>query len=127
MNTNFNELVEEFPKEFERRTVRTDWDIVRALQDIGSPADYYLNKELLNHLHQGETTTVRGYFTVELGRRNTPIVVWADVICENFDEEEGRFEYESGWEFLGWDYYFDIKDELGDYLYPRADYLEFMK
>ena len=127
MNTNFRELVEEFPKEFERRTVRTDWDIVRALQDIGSPADYYLNKELLNHLHEGETATVRGYFTVELGRRNTPIVVWADVMCANFDEEEGRFEYESGWEYLGWDYYFDIKDELGDYLYPRADYLEFMK
>ena len=127
MNTNFREIVDEFPKEFERRTVRTDWDIVRALQDIGSPADYYLNKELLNHLHQGETATVRGYFTVELGRRNIPIVVWADVMCANFDEEEGRFEYESGWEYLGWDYYFDIKDELGDYLYPRADYLEFMK
>ena len=127
MNTNFREIVDEFPKEFERRTVRTDWDIVRALQDIGSPADYYLNKELLNHLHQGETATVRGYFTVELGRRNIPIVVWADVMCANFDEEEGRFEYESGWEYLGWDYYFDIKDELGAYLYPRADYLEFMK
>ena len=127
MNTNFRLLVNEFPKEFERRDIREDWDIVRALQEIGNPADYYLDKEILNHLHQGETTTVRGYIFVELGYRHTPIVVWSDVICENYDEETGTFEWEYSTNGLGWDYYFEVQKLADSFLRPQADYLEFMK
>lgn len=127
MNTNFRLLVNEFPKEFERRDIREDWDIVRALQEIGNPADYYLDKEILNHLHQGETTTVRGYIFVELGYRHTPIVVWSDVICENYDEETGTFEWEYSTNDLGWDYYFEVQKLADSFLRPQADYLEFMK
>ena len=127
MNTNFRLLVNEFPKEFERRDIREDWDIVRALQEIGHPADYYLDKEILNHLHQGETTPVRGYIFVELGYRHTPIVVWSDVICENYDEETGTFEWEYSTNDLGWDYYFEVQKLADSFLRPQADYLEFMK
>ena len=128
MNTNFNELVEEFPRDFRYYKTRNDDDIIKALCEIDSPSgDFYLHKDLINHLHQGESTIVKGYLIIELGSQHTPIVLWATVRLDDFDEEEGRFEYEYGWEYHGWDYYFDIKDELDDYLYPRADYLEFMK
>lgn len=128
MNKNFRELVEEFPRDFRYYKTRNDDDIIKALCGIDLPnGDFYLHKDLLNHLHQGETAYVKGYLIIELGSRHTPIVLWATVRLDNFDEEEGTFEYEYGWEYHGWDYYFDIKDELGDYLYPRADYLEFMK
>ena len=127
MNVNFRELVYEFPKEFERRNTRQDWDIVESLKDIGSPADYYLDKEVLNHLRQGETTTVRGYFFVELGNKHTPIVVWCDVICQDFDEETGTFEGEYSTNNLGWDYYFEVQKLADSFLRPQADYLEFMK
>ena len=34
MNTNFRELVEEFPKDFRRYKTRNDDDIIKALCDI---------------------------------------------------------------------------------------------
>ena len=127
MKTYFRDLVNEFPKEFKRRKTRDAEDIVEALKDIGSPADYYLDKEILNHLRQGETATVRGYFIVELGSRHTPIVVWLDVVCENFDEETGTFEWEYSTNIIGWDYYFEVQKLADSFLRPQADYLEFMK
>ena len=132
MNTNYRELVEEFPKAFSRYKTRDDDDIIDALCDIDEPhGEYFLNKDelvrLLDGAKQGDSIIVKGYLFVELGRDHTPIILWCNVDLHNLDMEEGRFEYECADSYLGWDYYVDVKKETRDYLYPQADYLEFMK
>ena len=89
INTNYRELVEEFPKAFSRYNTRTDFEIISALCDIDTPhGEYFLNKStlcILEDAKQGDSLIVKGYPLIELGSSHTPIVLWCSVELHNLD------------------------------------------